>query len=179
MKKQFTPHGSVEILPQGITSLGTDAVVNAANEGLYPGSGVCGAIFRASDYNKLSDACRAIGHCPTGSAVTTPAFGLPGALCIIHAVGPIWTGGTHGEPQLLYDAYYNALRQAHQNACGTIGFPLISAGIYGYPKEGAWKVALRACSDYFAKHPTRHLDIKFAVPDPAIRAIGEKLLSEM
>ena len=178
MKINFTQYGSLEITAEGITTIGTDAVVNAANEGLYPGSGVCGAIFRAADYNKLNDACRAIGHCDTGKAVTTPAFGLPGAMYIIHAVGPMWKGGTQGEPELLYNAYYNSLRQAHENACGSIGFPLISAGVFGYPKEDAWKVALKACTAYFRKHPTRHMDIKFAVPGDDNRALGTKILAE-
>ena len=100
--------GSISIRKIGITNLDTDAVVNAANEGLWAGGGVCGAIFRAAGMQRLQEACNAIGHCDTGSAVITDAFDLK-ARHIIHAVGPVWMGGESGEPEQLYGAYYSSL----------------------------------------------------------------------
>jgi O-acetyl-ADP-ribose deacetylase (regulator of RNase III) len=102
---------SVRILKTGITQLKADAVVNAANTGLWAGGGVCGAIFRDAGHDKLKAACDAIGHCDTGSAVITPGFDLP-AKYIIHAVGPIWDGGNKNEPKLLYGAYFKSLELA-------------------------------------------------------------------
>ena len=113
-----------------ITDLATDAIVNAANEGLWAGGGVCGAIFRAAGHDRLQEACNKIGHCDTGSAVITPGFRLK-AKYVIHAVGPVWRGGNDHEPKLLYGAYYRALELAMENSCASIGFPLISAGIFG------------------------------------------------
>lgn len=166
----------IEIRKVGITEIPVDAVVNAANEGLWAGSGVCGAIFRAAGHKKLKDACDAIGHCDTGSAVITPAFNLD-AKYIIHAVGPQWDGGTHREPQLLYNAYRASLDLARANGCKSIAFPLLSAGIYGYPISGAWNIALMACRDFLAAHPGA-LDITFAVIDDRIMAVGlEKLVA--
>ena len=123
-----------------IARMRTDAVVNAANEGLYAGGGVCGAIFRAAGAQQLQQACDAIGHCPTGQAVATPGFGLA-ARHIIHAVGPLWRGGGHGEEALLRSAYRNALELARELGCTSVSFPLISAGIYGYPQAEALAVA--------------------------------------
>ena len=99
---------TIKIMKTDITDLAADAVVNAANEGLWAGSGVCGAIFAAAGYEKLQAACNEIFHCDTGSAVITPGFGLK-AKYIIHAVGPVWRGDSRNEPQLLYDANFNAL----------------------------------------------------------------------
>lgn len=155
-----------------ITDAGTDCIVNAANSYLQGGSGVCGAIFNAAGWDELQKACDAIGHCDTGSAVITPAFKL-NAKYIIHAVGPVWHGGTHHEPQLLYSCYQASLKLAEENNCHSIAFPLISAGIYGYPKDQAWRKALQACNDYLDKHPDRDLDIVFAVLDPVILQMGK------
>ena len=102
---------SIEIRKISITDLNTDAIVNAANDGLWAGSGVCGAIFDAAGYTLLKKACDEIGHCDTGSAVITPGFNSK-AKYIIHAVGPIWRGGDNNEPQLLYSAYHKALELA-------------------------------------------------------------------
>ena len=99
---------SIEIKKIGITKLDTDAIVNAANEGLWEGGGVCGAIFREAGSAKMTQACEAIGGCKTGGAVITPGFELP-AKYVIHAVGPRWAGGSHDEPKLLYSAYRNSL----------------------------------------------------------------------
>ena len=156
-----------------ITDLDTDAIVNAANEGLWAGGGVCGAIFRAAGDAALEAACRRIGHCDTGSAVVTPGFRLK-AKYILHAVGPRWSGGGRGEPELLYGAYRSALELAAQRSCRSVGFPLISAGIFGYPADRAWEVALRACGDFLdAGHS---IDIVFAVLDERMLALGRRML---
>jgi O-acetyl-ADP-ribose deacetylase (regulator of RNase III) len=125
-----------------ITALDVDAIVNAANESLAPGGGVCGAIHRGAG-PELARACAAIGRCPTGEARITPGFRLP-ARYVIHAVGPVWHGGGEGEPELLASTYRSALRLAAEHGLRSIAFPAISTGIYGYPLEQATPVAVRA-----------------------------------
>ena len=154
---------SIEIKKTSITALNTDAIVNAANEGLWEGGGVCGAIFKAAGSDQLEEACNQIGRCDTGSAVITPGFNLKSKY-IIHAVGPRWIDGKHKEPELLYGAYYKSLELAVQNNCRSIGFPLISAGIFGYPVRGAWDQAFEACDDFLDQHSDAQLDI-FERPD--------------
>jgi O-acetyl-ADP-ribose deacetylase len=129
-----------------ITTLPVDAIVNAANEGLWPGGGVSGAIHRAGGPT-IAEECRRIGHTPTGQAAITTGGRLP-ARHVIHAVGPVWQGGDHGEAELLASAYRASLRLADEHGLETIAFPSISTGIYGYPVERAARVALRAVSDY-------------------------------
>ena len=126
-----------------ITTLATDAIVNAANAELVPGGGVDGAINRAAG-PELGRAMRAIGGCPTGEARITPGFSLP-ARYVIHAVGPIWQGGDHDEPRLLASAYRSALELAHAHSCRSIAFPGISTGVYGYPLEEATTIAVETC----------------------------------
>jgi O-acetyl-ADP-ribose deacetylase len=123
-----------------ITTLATDAIVNAANEQLAPGGGVCGAIHRAAG-PELSRACAALGGCPTGEARLTPGFRLP-AKFVIHAVGPVWRGGGSGEPGLLAAAYDAAMQLATEHALRSIAFPAISTGIFGYPLEAATAIAV-------------------------------------
>jgi O-acetyl-ADP-ribose deacetylase len=123
-----------------ITTLAVDAIVNAANEQLAPGGGVCGAIHRAAG-PALARACAALGGCPTGEARITPGFALP-ARHVIHAVGPVWHGGGAREPELLASAYRASLELAREHGCRTIAFPAISTGIYGYPVEDATRVAV-------------------------------------
>ena len=125
-----------------ITTLDVDAIVNAANESLAPGGGVCGAIHRGAG-PELGRACAAIGRCPTGEARITPGFRLP-ARYVIHAVGPVWHGGGEGEPGLLASAYRSAMRLASEHRVRSIAFPAISTGIYGYPLEQATAVAVGA-----------------------------------
>lgn len=125
-----------------ITTLDTDAIVNAANESLAPGGGVCGAIHRAAG-PELARACAAVGGCPTGGARITPGFRLP-AKYVIHAVGPVWRGGGEAEAELLAAAYRSAMRLAEEHGLRTIAFPAISTGIYGYPLEPATDVAVRS-----------------------------------
>lgn len=167
----------IEIRKISITELDTDAIVNAANERLWAGSGVCGAIFAAAGYQQLQEACNKIGHCDTGSAVITPGFRLK-AKFIIHAVGPRWYDGKHNEPELLYGAYAQALELAAANHCRSIGFPLISSGVFGYPVQDAWRQALNACSDFLDRHKDVSLDIVFAVLSDEIIEAGRKALSE-
>ena len=162
---------SITIKIADITKLKTDAIVNAANSGLAQGGGVCGAIFRAAGPRELTAACNKYPQgCPTGSAVITPGFNLP-AKYVIHAVGPIWQGGNSREPQLLYSAYKSSLELAKKNGLHSIAFPLISSGIYRYPKDQAWRKALQACND-FLNDTGYDIDITFAVLDYYLFALG-------
>ena len=168
----------VTIQKIGITDLYVDAIVNAANEGLQAGGGVCGAIFKVAGYTLLQKACNAIGHCNTGSAVITDGFASK-AKYIIHAVGPRYTDGKHGEAKLLYGAYQKSLELAEKNGCHSIAFPLISAGIFGYPVKDAWRKALQACRDYIEAHPSADLKITFAVLSDDILKQGNKILNDV
>ena len=168
---------TIEIRKVSITDLDTDAVVNAANEGLMAGGGVCGAIFRRAGYDQLQAACNKIGHCHTGSAVITPGFKLK-AKYIIHAVGPRWRDGKHKEPDQLYSAYYKSLELALKNNCRSIGFPLISSGIFGYPLKGAWKQAITACMNFLDRHKEVSMEIVFAVLNDGFLEVGRKTLLE-
>lgn len=165
----------IEIRKISITELYTDAIVNAANERLWAGSGVCGAIFDAAGYEALEAACDKIGHCDTGSAVITPGFHLK-AKYIIHAVGPVWAGGDNDEEKLLYGAYYRSLELAKENGCASIGFPLISTGVFGYPIDRAWRVAIRACADFIERG--NRIDVVFAVLNERVLEAGEITLKE-
>jgi O-acetyl-ADP-ribose deacetylase (regulator of RNase III) len=133
----------IEILRADITTLAVDAIVNAANEALRGGGGVDGAIHRAAGPELLAE-CRRYPGCPTGTAVLTGGHRLP-ARHVIHAVGPRWRGGGHGEAALLAAAYESAFRiAAGRPDIRTIALPAISTGVYGYPKEAAAEIALRA-----------------------------------
>jgi O-acetyl-ADP-ribose deacetylase (regulator of RNase III) len=132
----------IELLKGDITTLHTDAIVNAANAELRGGGGVDGAIHRAAG-PALMTALRQYPGCPTGSAVITGAFDLPSRF-VIHAVGPVWRGGSHDEARLLAEAYEQAFRLAsEQPTIRSIAFPAISAGVYGYPRSDAAHIALR------------------------------------
>lgn len=129
-----------------ITLLAADAIVNAANSGLAGGGGVDGAIHRAGGpdiMRELDGIRRRIGRCPTGSAVATGP-GKLSAKFVFHAVGPVYRDGTHGEPELLASCYSKCLELAEERSVRTIGFPAISAGVYGYPMEEAANIAVRA-----------------------------------
>lgn len=169
---------SIEIKKISITKLDTDAIVNAANEGLLEGGGVCGAIFREAGSVELTKACNAIGGCKTGNAVITPGFNLP-AKYVIHAVGPRWFDGKHNEPKLLYSAYKQSLLIAKENGLHSIGFPLISAGIFGYPLDGAWRKAIQACNDFICNNLGYDIKVIFAVLDDKILTAGEKIIKDI
>ncbi len=169
---------TIEIKKISIVNLNTDAIVNAANDRLLAGGGVCAAIFDAAGFDHLQAACNKIGYCPTGSAAITPAFDLH-AKYIIHAVGPKWIDGHHNEPKLLYSAYKRSLELAMENGCHSIGFPLISSGIYGYPIAGAWRKAIQACKEFLEKNPDYELSIIFAVLNDDIAQAGEQTLAEI
>ena len=139
-------HSILDLVEGDITQQKVDAIVNAANEGLAGGGGVDGAIHRAGGPEIMAE-CRKIGRCPTGSAVITTGGRLP-ARRVIHTVGPIWQGGSHGEPNLLASAYRSSLQLAERNNLRTVAFPSISTGIYGYPIGQAARVALRAVAEY-------------------------------
>jgi O-acetyl-ADP-ribose deacetylase len=130
----------IEARQGDITEMATDAIVNAANEQLRRGGGVCGAIFAAAG-PELDEACAEVAPCATGEAVATPGFALP-APWIIHAVGPVWRGGGAGEPELLASCYRRSLEVADELGARSVAFPAISTGVFGYPPADAAAVAV-------------------------------------
>jgi len=133
--------GRIEIVEGDITTLHVDAVVNAANEALAPGGGVCGAIH-AKAGPELAEACTKLGGCATGEAKITDGFRLP-ARYVVHTVGPVWGGGERDEGKLLAACYAKSLKLAHQYDLKSIAFPAISTGIYGFPPDRGALIAAR------------------------------------
>ncbi|MDR1577317.1 MAG: macro domain-containing protein [Deltaproteobacteria bacterium] len=137
----------IQIINGDLIVMKTDAIVNAANTSLTMGGGVCGSIFRAAGIEAMTKACQALKSCPTGQAVITPGFNLA-ARYVIHTVGPVWRGGQNREPELLAACYQNSLQLILDHGGQSIAFPLISAGVYGYPKLQALSVAQKAIHDF-------------------------------
>jgi len=133
--------GRIEIIEGDITALAVDVIVNAANEALAPGGGVCGAIHKKAG-PQLAKACAELGGCDTGEAKITDGFELP-ARHVIHTVGPVWGGGERGEGKLLASCYRNALNLAAEHGLKSIAFPAISTGIFGFPPDRAALIAVR------------------------------------
>ena len=163
------------IIRNDITRMETDAIVNAANSRLLEGGGVCGAIFSAAGAEELQRACDKIGFCKTGDAVITKGFNLK-AKFIIHTVGPIYGENPKEEEKQLYSCYQKSLEIAKKKHLESIAFPLISSGIYGYPKAEAMKIATKAIKDFLSEN---EMQIYLVVYDKKAFGISEKLFDEV
>ena len=142
----------LSIVRNDIARVSADVLVNAANERLAPGGGVCGALFAGAGHEDMRAACEALGGCPTGSAVTTPGFRLP-CRWVVHAVGPVWHGGQRGEEALLRSCYRSVFSEVERLGAASVALPLISAGIYGYPVREALAVARGEVAAFLEGHP--------------------------
>jgi O-acetyl-ADP-ribose deacetylase (regulator of RNase III) len=169
-------NGKLEAIRGDIVTLDVDAIVNAANESLLGGGGVDGAIHRAAG-RELLEACRRIGGCPTGEARITPGYRLP-ARYVIHTVGPVWRGGDRGEPELLASCYRSTIALAFEHNVGTLAFPAISCGVYGYPAAEAVDIAVSVCADAAAKYAALQ-SITFCCFDTGMLRLYETALQRL
>jgi O-acetyl-ADP-ribose deacetylase (regulator of RNase III) len=169
--------GYIELVMGDITRQQVDAIVNAANSSLLPGGGVCGAIHRVAG-PELAAACDRVGGCPTGQACITPGYRLP-ARYVIHAVGPIWRGGDHGEDELLASAYRRSIDLAHEHGLRSIAFPSISTGTFGFPLDRAARIAVRTLHDAATRYPDVATIRMVAFSEPTweafVRAMEEQI----
>ena len=164
-----------EIIRNDITKVNVDVIVNAANNALQFGGGVCGAIFTAAGAEKLQKACNKIGGCETGQAIITKGYALLSKY-IIHTVSPKWQGGNFDEHELLYACYKNSLELAKAKKLESIAFPLISSGVYGYPKDQALRIAVKAIGDFLLQND---MNVSLVVYDTAAYSLSEKLYNSI
>lgn len=164
------------VVKTDITILAVDAIVNAANESLLGGGGVDGAIHRAAGPGLLEE-CRKLGGCPTGDAKVTKGHRLP-AKFVIHTVGPVWRGGSHGESELLASCYFHSLEIASSLACATIAFPAISTGIYGFPFQPAAQIAVGTVQKYIAQ-PSSLQEVIFCCFSEKDYAVYQTLVADI
>ena len=166
---------SLSITKTDITTMTVDAIVNAANTDLQMGGGVCGAIFRAAGPQKLQEACNKLAPIKTGEAVITNGFDAK-AKFIIHTAGPIYDPTDKQQAEQLSNCYSNSLKLAAQNNLKSIAFPLISAGIYGYPLNEAIQIAIDSINGFLQKENSQ-MTVYLAVLDDRILSAAQKMIS--